>query len=293
MERLSIGFPRASVRSPFVLARVLLLAAAPLAHAQSRVPPDDIRLSLSPQVPPLIHLAAKTAPLAQLLKELSAKTGITIHHSLLPSRPVTADCAGANVKIIIECLLGPRADLVARMREASVAPSDSPALAQITEIWLLPTDVAVNPGQTTAHAAAPAQETAAKLKPAEKGRRQLADILKAARSKNPEQRATAVYNLGLIGGQRDPAVTAALRRALNDQDANVRAQAAASLAQRGDPGALVNASQGNQDTSADAPPTAGNPDYQAIALLQKASHSNGEQAMAILRDRLPPQARKE
>lgn len=292
------GIPRASVFAlPLFFACWVLHLPTAVATAKQPISPGlktqaSIQINLSEQIPAIIHLETRAAPLAQILKKLSGKTGVKIHYSLLPSKPVTATCAGANVKTIIECLLGPRVGVIAKMPGDAAASPALPPAPPIAELWLLPTDLDIDHNPITS-AATPAPKKAARLKPAEKNRRQLDDALQAANAKDPEQRATAIYNLGLIGRKNDPEISETLRAALTDEDANIRAQAAASLAQRGDSSAVAETSQAYQDNQTDAPPTGSNQDYQAIALLQKASKSSGEQAMALFRNRLPPEAKME
>ena len=84
----------------------------------------------------------KQASLAQILKQIAAKTGAKIHYSVLPEEPLTATCAGVTIKQIMECLLGSRVDRIYRkLPKLPVITKSEAAIAsngiQPEEIWLL------------------------------------------------------------------------------------------------------------------------------------------------------------
>lgn len=236
--------------------------------------PPASRLDLSRQAPAAIRLEARQAPLAQILKQLADETGVKIHYSILPSKPVTATCVGASVKTVIECLLRPRVDLAFRIPRNSAKAA--PTRSQVAELWLLPTLVDVDPADSANAAAAavqaqPVQPRVERIESAEKDRAQLDETLEQAASKDPEQRATALYNMGLMGNHDDPDVKDALRQALTDENANVREQAAASISQIVDPD-LIAALNQQSKTGIDAVRTTDeNTLSQDVALLQKAA----------------------
>ncbi|MBK8816776.1 MAG: HEAT repeat domain-containing protein [Methylococcaceae bacterium] len=61
---------------------------------------------------------------------------------------------------------------------------------------------------------------------------QIEATLKQAKSKDKDERATALYNLGLLGQGDNPEIRKALEEAIADQDPNVRTQAITSIMQR-------------------------------------------------------------
>ncbi len=197
-----MGIPHASVLAlPLFFASLALCTPALSASAGQASPslrpslPSSIRITLSKQVPSAIRLEAKQAPLAQILKRLTAKTGVKIHYSSLPSDLITATCAEASVKAVVECLLGPGSNLAAKMPEknAKLTQTLNPgAQAQAAELWILSapsrivhTDALTaksDPGQTTpALAAKSKKETVA-----DRDHDQWEETLKQAASKTPK-----------------------------------------------------------------------------------------------------------
>jgi hypothetical protein len=73
---------------------------------------SSIQLTLSDQVPTAIHLEARQAPLGQILKEITAKTGAIIHYSVLPEAP-----AGANIWQLMDCLVAKQVGMVTNKSE--------------------------------------------------------------------------------------------------------------------------------------------------------------------------------
>jgi HEAT repeat protein len=145
-----------------------------------------------------IRLEARQAPLGQILKEITAKTGAVIHYSVLPEAPVTATCAGANIWQLMDCLVAKQIGLV----------TNKPEPGKPAEYWLLGTSV----GSCQATTVEPA------------------DSFMQAQSTDPQQRAEGIRNLGAIGLKNDPDIDNALRNAMNDKDAIVREQAIRSIA---------------------------------------------------------------
>jgi hypothetical protein len=149
-----------------------------------------------------IRLEARQAPLGQILKEITTKTGAVIHYSVLPEAPISATCASANIWQLMDCLVAKQVGLVANKPE-----SGKPA-----EFWLL--GVSVGSCQTLT------------VEPTD-------SLFIQTQSTDPNQRAEGIRNLGELGPKNDPDVNSALRNAMNDKDAIVRVQAIRSIALRG------------------------------------------------------------
>ncbi len=222
------------VALPHVFASLLLLAATRafasadnVSNALQTGQPASIQLTLSKQTDTAIRLEARAAPLAQILKALADKTGAQIHYSVLPEAPVTATCVGANVGQVMDCLVAKQVGLVAHKPQ-----KDKPA-----EFWLLGSSV--GSCQAVTVAASPIQKIAAEPTPEALAAAELAlqehtdHLLKQTQSKDPNQRAEGIGNLGAVGPKNDPVVDEALRNAMTDINADVRVQAIRAIVQRG------------------------------------------------------------
>jgi HEAT repeat protein len=212
-----------------ITAGIPALAQQPVSQG---LPPSQlasIQLTVTQQPNPLLHLEARAAPLAQILKAIADKTGVNIHYSVLPEAPVTATCIGANVGQVMDCLVAKQVGLVAHK-----AQKDKPA-----EFWLLGSSVGSCQAVSLTSPLPPKQEvvvkpTAEALAEMERQtQEQTNEMLKQAHSKDPNERYSAINNLGAMGSKDDPNVDQVLRDALADKDTNVRVQAIASIVQRG------------------------------------------------------------
>lgn len=106
---------------------------------------SSIQITLSKQATTAIRLGARYAPLGQIPKAIADKTGAVIHYSVLPST-VTFTCVGANVRYVMECLLGSRIDRVCRNPQSGLAKLNAAKSSntfvhhnsgQAEEIWIL------------------------------------------------------------------------------------------------------------------------------------------------------------
>ncbi len=292
---------RASQASVFTLslvfASLMLLAATHafasadnVSNALQDNQPSSIQLTLSKQADTAIRLETRNAPLGQILKAIADKTGAVIHYSVLPPEPVTATCVGANVRQIMECLLGSRVDRVYR--------NPRPGLANLTnthahhkgnqtqEIWIL--------------GARFGQESKAIADCTLDGSKPDVDSRDSASTQNPqnvlvqmaqlsqegqyaELRKQALSILAAQGKTGDPEAdaetTAALQAALTDKDAEVRAQAVFGLSQQDSPDTNQTLQDAIRDKSPDVrlmavdSAKAENPDGQVL-LLQALNDSD-------------------
>jgi hypothetical protein len=278
--------PQAFVLALFFAYPVLRVSAA-FASAEQQVSnalqtgqPTSINLTLSKQANTAIRLEARSTPLAQILKAIADKTGVNIHYSVLPEAPVTATCVGANIGQVMDCLVAKQVGLVAHK-----AQKDKPA-----EFWLLGSSVgscqavtvAVSPIQKIA-----VQPTAEASAEAELALQEQTDrLLKQTQSKDPNQRAEGIGNLGAAGPKDDPAVDEALRTAMNDKDANVRAQAIRSIVMRG--GEEVAGQQGLalKDNDVNVRLTAVSDIQDDETLLQQALNDSDQSVRDLAKDKL-------
>lgn len=203
-------------------------AQATIQFSQSKTPGAELQLNV------------KQALLADIIKEVAAKTKVDIHYSVLPETPVTATCVAGKVQALLECLVGKQIGVVSQKPEGS--PQE--------QVWLLGSSMGGCPAATAKSAAEPeavAPPTPAEQAEIERGiRQQTAAMLKQLKSKDANDRANAIGNLANLSNA-DPAIDKALQQALNDEDSNVRAQSVYTIAQRGDQNAM---GQALQDSSA-------------------------------------------
>jgi HEAT repeats len=258
--------------------------------------PSSINLTLSKQAPGTIRLEVKQAPLAQILKQLTDKTGVKIHYSALPSNPITVTCAEASVKIVVECLLGPGSNLAAKMPEkiAKATQALNPD-EQVAELWILsapdtnPHAVGLNPASQNL-----AQEAPKTLNPEERDKDDFEETLKQAQADSQDlgQRELALYNLGLQGKKDDPDIKEALLTALNDDNPRIREQAAESLAQLGIKAPQHAGSAFKQDISVNH-----DSEKQEVIdtanLLKQARKSGEGNLLTSLKNLLPPDSQAE
>ena len=266
-----MGYPHASVLVLLhVFASLMLLVATHAFASADNVSnalqigqPSSIQITLSKQADTAIRLEARAAPLGQILKAIADKTGAQIHYSVLPPEPVTASCAARTVSGLLECLLGFRADRVYRYprnraaklgiknpneADQTKAPAQDIA-AQPEEIWLLATNIPVKAGISGNNRVKGEEpEVSATPEPTDEEQAQIEETIKQARSKNVDERSTALYNLGLIGQKDDPNIRKVLEEALADNDPNVRTQAITSLMQREGENAAFEVQQALKDT---------------------------------------------
>jgi hypothetical protein len=191
--------------------------------AEKKQTTGTVTIQLSREKGSEIRLEARNAPLAQILFSLQKKTGIQIHYSVLPEGEVTATCVGSTAKPILECLLAAKSDLVFRYpqktgKETPAGPS---------EAWILGAKYTTS--LTSIVEVCPTQPGASPESTFESDRTD--ELIAKAKSQNANERASAIGEL-LGASPDDPAVSAVLEEALTDKDANVRAQAISSYANR-------------------------------------------------------------
>lgn len=205
-----------------------VLAGQPASQNLSSGQLKGIQLTFSHQPKPLIHLEARQAPLAQILKLIADKTGAQIHYSVLPDEPVTATCMGATSEEIMNCLVGKQIGLIAHKTQRG-----TPA-----EFWLLGSSVESCQANTIKNSSYPdkmdteVKITAEQQAEIDVGNQNQTDSLleKFKSSKDKAERAEALNNLISVGKLDDPNIRNTLENALIDKDDSIRAQAVETLA---------------------------------------------------------------
>lgn len=252
------------------------------------------------------RLEVRQKTLSQVFDNIAKKTNVPIHYSALPEGLVTATCVGSTLVKILECVLNRKADLIVRFpRNAQKAD----VKGQVAEAWVLGSrlDSEQKPaanctagvsGQPIGNgeeslqpeANATATEFNFVAEDEEDGRdgnnnkaktSRISDLLQTAKSKNPLDRAEAIGDLLAEEDQDNPEIKAALEQALNDQDANVRAQAVSSLAHREGEDAVGVIQDALHDNSVDVRLMAVDSITADIALLQQAKNDSDETVRSL------------
>lgn len=198
---------------------------------------SHVRVDLRGGEPKGIELEARQAPLSQVLDAIALRLDISIHYSVLPTEPVSATCLGETVKEVMDCLLGPRANLVFRYRNGFLQGEGT---GVPVELWVLgssfaersPSSAQAECGRVSGNNEPPAHAVVVDSGLTEK-------LLHMAGSEDPMERIGA---LSQLAGARsvDPGVAEKiLQAALSDPNPDVRGQAIYALAQRGWEGAAA------------------------------------------------------
>ena len=214
---------------PAILALPLQVMAATTGMPYKVSDSTDVRLIVSANKGSELELEVRQAPLAQVLDSLARQINIPIHYSVLPNNLVTATCVGATLKEILACLIAEKAGVVFRYSKTAVNGQD------IAEAWIMGSTLAELPGQNVGCAALTLNSNSkSSAKPTgkqhESEQDRVGELLAMAKSKNPEDRASAMGAILSDEIKGTPAIKVALEGALTDQDAAVRAQAVSTLA---------------------------------------------------------------
>jgi hypothetical protein len=245
-----------------------------------------------------IRLEARQAPLRQVVDEIAGKTGTRVHYSALPDQRVTATCSGTTAQQILQCLLGPEADLMSRY--PSGLPQGDPR-EQSAEIWVLESSFEDRPFSTDPQDSG--QGAAADIQKKEAGRHQtnsaqsepeeIGKLVEMAAGKDPAQRAKAIARLATDERTDEATFRNTLENALLDENAEVRAQAVYGLARHGGAGTLAMLQAALHDSDADvrlmAVDSAGT-DAEGLALLREALADSDETVRTFAALKLEPPA---
>lgn len=192
-------------------------------------------------------LSSRQANLLDILADISAKTGVSFHFSVLPFESVTATCVGESVKSIMDCLLDGKVDMAFRYAAKEAGQ-------QTEEVWLLGsslrqsgTDVC-EVGQSGI--VAPEKLSPNKFFSAEPSAEEKLMFHKhTALSGNSQARVQSIAYLTVHANHDDEELQQILSDALRDKNSEVRGQALASLVARdGEQAALPELQSALQDT---------------------------------------------
>jgi hypothetical protein len=194
-------------------------------------------------------LSSKQANLLDILADISVKTGVSFHFSVLPLTPITSTCVGKSVKDIMECLMGGKVDMVFRNAGKGFANQ-----RQTQEVWLLGSSLsqsgkdvcqATQDGVFFSEKALPSKFLSAE--PSEEDK--LLFHKQTALSGNPQARAQSIAYLTVHADNDDKELQQVLNEALRDENNEVRGQALASLVARdGEHAAIPELQLALQDT---------------------------------------------
>lgn len=198
---------------------------------------NPVRVDLRGGEPKRIEIEARSVPIGRVLDEIARRLDISIHYSVLPTEPVSATCLGETVKEVLDCLLGPRADLVFRYLNGF---SQGEGTGVPVELWVLgssfaerfPPSAQAECGTVSGKNELPANAVVVDSELTEK-------LLHMVGSEDPMERIGA---LSQLAGARsvDPGVAEKiLQAAMRDPNPDVRGQAIYALAQRSGEGAAA------------------------------------------------------
>jgi len=175
-----------------------------------------------------IQLEAKNVSLARILEEISQKTAVKIHYSVLPLKPITATCAASDIEVLFRCLLGQTVDFVfhyhpvERTKELKLIPKD---------IWILGSSLAFCSLNNMDRKKASSNKSKGS-KQENKTQRQLDDLFSQAKEGDSFQRRQAIIKLSERAPLHLEVMTDFLKQALIDEEPNIRAQALSSWVKR-------------------------------------------------------------
>lgn len=224
-----------------------------------------------------IRLEARHARLEQVIDAIARKTGVRVHQRDLPEEFVSAVCAGTSVKQVLECLLGPSANLIVRYPDGGNSVNSltkSANAAQPAELWVLgkstgaqsaainttsngrcdPPHTPVEQVTVEDNALANAAIVPTVADPAANNDTPVVDtrsLMNLATADDPTQRADAVARLAAEASKTDRAVQRTLQVALQDENPEVRAQAVFGLAGSNEAWAVAALEDAMQDENVD------------------------------------------
>lgn len=233
------------------------------------------------------RLEVRQMPLAKALDNIAKQTGVPIHFSGLPDNLVTATCAGSALKMVLECLLNKKTDLIVRYSHAADRPNNNGPIAEVWVIGSRPGSASSSSNKDSASMARNAGTDIAKHRQARVKPEKLKHrLIQKSQSADAMQRADAISALLSLQKRGDPDIKAILEQALNDQDARVRAQAISTYAHLEGSEASDAIQQAMQDSSTDVRLMAVDGITDDMALLQEAVNDSDETIRSLARIKL-------
>jgi len=160
-----------------------------------------------------IRLQARDVPLGVVMAALSSKAKVPIRFRQAPDRPVTISCHGQDVRPILRCLLGEKANLFVQYTPKG-----------LSGVTVLASTFENNPnGDALAKLTEPASQPSGGLPTLEAVQEKL-------RSGDADERALGLELLGRIENLEAATLRAAYEEGLKDPDGDVRAAALAGIA---------------------------------------------------------------
>jgi hypothetical protein len=228
------------------------------------------RLRISKEQGAELQLWVRQLPLANVIDDIAGKTGVQIHYTVMPYDKVTATCAGSTVKLILECLLVGKADLVFRFSQQVSRVNGS---QQLEEAWVVTPQPHSGMKGLLVSTSSEVQKNEV-TKPESLNQWGMPDqtdaLLKKAESLIAAERVEAMGGL-LAGGRKgDPAVKQMLLAGVKDDDPMVRVRALSSLAHREGAGASATLHDAMQDNDKAVRITAVDNAGDDVSILQQA-----------------------
>lgn len=199
----------------------------------------SIQFSTSVHDPIAIHLNVKASKLDEVLLEIKQKTGTLLHYSTLPEEPITKICNEPDIKHVLQCLLGNQFSLVYLQPQSDLGKVNQ---TKAEEIWILgpnaehkhKIDTVNTPDSSRLNI--DQKDSSSMLNP----KRILGYISQLSKGNlNALQRKQTLSELAALGKTDAPEIDNEIARileaALNDESAEIRAQAVFGLTQQDSP----------------------------------------------------------
>ena len=246
----------------------LLLSVA--SFAGTNADDQNGRLRISKEQGAELQLWVRQLPLANVIDDIAGKTGVQIHYAVMPYDKVTATCAGSTVKLILECLLVGKADLVFHFSQQVSRVNGS---QQLEEAWVVTPQPHSGVKSLLVSTSSEVQKNEV-TKPESLNQWGMPDqtdaLLKKAESSIVAERMEAMGGL-LAGGRKgDPAVKQMLLAGVKDDDPMVRVRALSSLAHREGAGVSATLHDAMQDNDKAVRITAVDNAGDDVSILQQA-----------------------
>jgi hypothetical protein len=189
-----------------------------------------------------LRLEARQASWRQVFDRIASETGVQVYYSALSPVLITATCRGATVKQVLECLLGPNANLIFRYPRG---PSGADLQGQPVEAWVVGISHGAGQrlegvGDTGPCPTAVAQGGGRRPGPLDVSTKPVAPhpelaetLVRMAGSEDPAERVSALSQLAVERPVEPDIVQEILQTALSDEDPNVRGQAVYAVVRRG------------------------------------------------------------
>ena len=174
-----------------------------------------------------MQLHVREKPLALVLDEISNKTAVPIHYSVLPTDVVSATCVGDGLEFVLRCLLGDTVNMVFRYPASSLKGSTADHRVLPEEVWFIASSLVVKPSnkQNCQPQDNKALMTSVNGIGENNPQESLQYLLENARLADSSKRAQAIAKLARNTALDNEEVNDLIQSALDDESAKVRMQA--------------------------------------------------------------------